>query len=123
MNQLDQLLIEAFQYRKASAASSNLDVKCFTALGTLAWYGLAASRDAIQLIDPGIMVLPRNFLTTVLMKLWLACALERECIAPVAMDQVHYQRRRLSCDTLCDCHKYDVSALSIINHVFLDVLF
>lgn len=121
---LDRLLLEGYKFHKLTALATESDVNCFTHPKTLEWYNFdKKNAKNMKLIDSGIMVFPKNFLTSIVMKIWLACAFDPECIAPKALGHKSFLSRWFTCEARCECHKYDVSALSIINYVFLNVMF
>ncbi len=59
-------------------------------------------------IEANILMFHQNFLTKLLMKAWVTCALEENCIAPVGS----------STGGCCGCHRFDQDALTIISSFF-----
>lgn len=73
------------------------------------WFGEQAyTFNQIDSIDANILLFSRSFLSTLIMKAWLTCALDTTCIAPVGS--------RLN--PCCGCHRFDQSALTIITTYF-----
>ena len=59
-------------------------------------------------IEANILLFHQNFLTNLVMKAWITCALYKECIAPVGS----------SISGCCGCHRYDQDAITIVSSYF-----
>ena len=72
---------------------------------------------AYRTVEANFMILNNNFLTSLIMKTWVTCALERDCISPFGSN--------LYCNPNClqlphnGCHRYDQDALSIAIGYFI----
>ena len=119
---LNEIVLESSRFNKMSLIPANTDIECFTNPKTLKWFNVENLANHITLVDPKLMVFQKNFLTMLVMKVWVACVLDLDCIAP----EREYSKNFgdfFSCETLCECHRYDQSALSIINYIFMNALF
>ena len=74
------------------------------------WFGEKSfDYDQLKTIESDIIIVHKNFLTSLIMKAWVTCALDKNCIAPDGS----------KLDDCCGCHRYDQSALTIINGFFI----
>ncbi len=64
----------------------------------------------VYTLEANIIMLHRSFVTSLIMKAWVTCALDKSCIAPI-------YSRLWPCDP-CGCHRYDQDALTIISTIF-----
>jgi len=117
---LHEIILESNRFDKMTVLPA--DKLCSTSQNTLKWFDVQSIANEITLIDSKLMIFRKNFLTSLVMKLWIACILDKECIAP-HIDNSKDIGNYLPCDTTCECHRYDLSALSIINYIFLNALF
>jgi hypothetical protein len=62
-------------------------------------------------IEANILIFQNNFLTSLIMKAWVQCALSQSCISPEGS-------RTGAC---CGCHRYDQTALTIISSYFYGI--
>lgn len=86
-----------------------LNFNCYTDRSMFNWFG--ESSDMYQdfwTIEANIIFFHRNFLTQLLMKAWVTCALDKTCIAP--------EGSRVN--PCCGCHRYDQAALTLISSFF-----
>ena len=93
------------------ASVAKLDVICYTNPRMFEWFGLdMAAYEGVSTIEGGFLMFKRSFLTSLIMKSWITCALDINCIAP-------YGSRHGRC---CGCHRYDQDALTLIaSHFFV----
>ena len=60
-----------------------LDLNCYTNPKMFEWFGeKSESYKLFYTIEANILLFHQNFLTSLLMKSWVTCALDRNCIAP-----------------------------------------
>ena len=73
------------------------------------WFGDNTSTyEQFYTIESCILLFQRSFLTTLLMKGWVTCALDESCMAPPGS-------RLWPC---CGCHRYDQNALTVVSSFF-----
>ena len=85
---------------------------CFTDANTFRWFNEDVSKylPLGSHIHAAAIVATKNVISSLIMKAWVTCALDVNCISP--------EGSRLA--PCCGCHRYDQSALQIIlNHFFL----
>lgn len=121
---MNTLILKGNRFAKMSLLRTGSNIKCKTSPNTLEWFGITEPNEArsISLVDTRVMVVRKSFFSMIFMKLWIACALDIECIgaSPRMLDSVS---GLLGCELACGCHRYDQSALSIINYIFMNALF
>jgi hypothetical protein len=91
-------------------------MECYTNPLIYKWFGDDFSLNSSTLdqlkqcytIESGAMMFWKSLLTELIMKAFVTCSLDVNCIAP--------QGSRL--DNCCGCHRYDQSAISIITTFF-----
>ena len=103
---------------------TNAKLTCFAHTKTVEWFGATdAAASAIApafasqalLLKTNFMAIERNFLTALVLKAWVTCALERECIAPVGASPTGgLVASVFGCSASCDCHRYDRAAISFV---------
>lgn len=82
---------------------------CFTHPNAFKWFGeTSESYDQVGTIEGNFIIFNRNFLTALILKAWVTCALDESCIAPKGA-------RLKGC---CGCHRFDQSVITIINSFF-----
>lgn len=73
------------------------------------WFGETSQNyEDFFTIEANILIFSRNFLTTLMMKAWVTCALDKDCIAPPGS----------SISGCCGCHRYDQDAITIVSSFF-----
>jgi hypothetical protein len=85
------------------------DLVCYTNPRMFDWFGLDVDEYADSFtIDANIIMFKRTLETELIMKAWVTCALDGNCIAPPGS--------RLG--RCCGCHRYDQDAITIITSFF-----
>jgi hypothetical protein len=86
-----------------------LKLNCYTNPKQFEWFGeTAKSYQDFYTIEANILFFHRNFITTLMMKAWVTCALDVNCIAPPGS----------SIGGCCGCHRYDQDALTVVSSFF-----
>ncbi|CAF1432215.1 unnamed protein product [Rotaria sordida] len=87
-------------------------VSCYTHTDTFTWFNQSYTNfDNIYIAEAGFVVVTDTFLTRLIMKAWLTCALEPECLITF--------RSHTNCSrTSLNKHRYDQSAIVIILSYF-----
>ena len=80
---------------------------CFTLGGTFSWFNeTQTAYDDIYIAEAGFVAVTDNFLSRLILKTWVTCALDSNCIAPQS-SKTHCRRTAGSSNT----HRYDQSAM------------
>ena len=85
------------------------------------WFG--ATRDEfidMYTLEANFLLFHRTFTTSLIMKSWLTCAFDPNCIAPKGSHIYGTTFKNLfglKCDR-CGCHRFDQDALTIVNTFF-----
>jgi hypothetical protein len=80
---------------------------CFTLGETFTWFHETySSYDDIYIAEAGFLAVTDNFLSRLILKTWMTCALDSNCIAP-RMSRTQCRRIASSPNT----HRYDQSAM------------
>ncbi len=111
--------------------SKKQSLNCYTNKKMFEWFDIEEAADVnANLIDTRVMLFQRDFLTSLMIKIWVTCALDIECIAPSDSSKSDHSGwimwlfyDTMGCSHTCNCHKFDESAISIINSIFLNALF
>lgn len=86
-----------------------LKLVCYTNPKMFEWFEEESkSYEDFFTIEANILMFHRSFLTSILMKAWITCALDENCIAPEGS----------STGGCCGCHRYDQDGLTIVNSFF-----
>lgn len=86
-----------------------LKLTCYTHPMMFRWFDESpSSYENFFTIEANILMFHQSFLTSILMKAWITCALDPNCIAPEGA----------STGGCCGCHRYDQDALTIVNSYF-----
>lgn len=82
------------------------NLTCYTNPKTFHWFHENPSDYLLMQrhIHAAMIFMTKNFLSTIVMKAWVTCALDVNCISP--------EGHRLA--PCCGCHRYDQSALQVI---------
>jgi len=87
---------------------------CFTLMGTFSWFNETYSLfDDVYIAEAGFVAVTDNFLSRLVLKTWVSCALDSECIAPTNSKT---QCRRSSASV--GIHRYDQSAMVAVLSFF-----
>jgi hypothetical protein len=79
---------------------------CFTLEGTFSWFNETASMfEDVYIAEAGFVAVTDNFLSRLVLKTWVTCALDSNCIAP--------SNSRSQCKRMAqsNAHRYDQSAM------------
>lgn len=83
---------------------------CFTLGGTFSWFNESlSSYDDIYIAEAGFVAVTDNFLSRLVLKTWVTCALDTNCIAP-QNSKTQCRRTAGSSNT----HRYDQSAMVVV---------
>lgn len=98
-----------------------ISLKCYTDNRMFEYFG-ETDIDNIGSIEANFIMIHKTFLTRLIMKSWVTCALDESCIAPLG-SSIHGKRRSWSlslepCNLRCNCHRFDQSALTLILTFF-----
>jgi hypothetical protein len=86
-----------------------LRLTCYTDPKMFAWFGEEAeSYEQFFTIEANILLFHQTFLTSLIMKAWITCALYEDCIAP----------KGAKISGCCGCHRFDQDAITIVNSYF-----
>ncbi|CAF4122427.1 unnamed protein product [Rotaria sordida] len=88
-------------------------LSCYTHTDTFTWFNQSYTNfDNIYIADSGLIIVTDTFITRLIMKAWLTCALEPECLITF--------RSQINCSrTSSNKHRYDESTIVIIlSHFF-----
>ena len=98
---------------------NSLDLVCYSNKKIFKWFEtLEDLYNRIKLVKTNFLVFHRNFLSTLVLKAWVTCALEKECIAPEGSSyDGGFITSVLGCKS-CGCHRFDQNALTIISTYF-----
>lgn len=88
---------------------------CFTLGGTFSWFNESySSYNDIYIAEAGFVAVTDNFLSRLILKTWITCALDANCIAPQGTKT---QCRRVAGTSTT--HRYDQSAMVLVlSHYF-----
>lgn len=82
-------------------------LSCFTLSGTFSWFNESYSAyDDVYIAEAGFVAVTDNFLSRLVLKTWVTCALDANCIAP-SNSQAKCSRNAGSSGT----HRFDQSAM------------
>lgn len=86
-----------------------LKLNCYTNPLMFKWFDeKEKSFNDFFTIEANILLFERTFLSSLLMKAWVTCALERDCIAPPGSN----------IGGCCGCHRFDQDAITIVSSFF-----
>ena len=89
-----------------------LKLNCFTNPLMYKWFDETnETYKEFWTIEANILLFERSFLSMLLMKAWVTCALDKSCIDPPGS-------KLWPC---CGCHRYDQDAITIVNSFFYTV--
>ena len=87
----------------------SLKLNCYTNPLMYKWFGETnETYKEFRTIEANILLFERSFLSMLLMKAWVTCALDKSCISPPGS-------KLLPC---CGCHRYDQDAITVVNSFF-----
>jgi hypothetical protein len=80
---------------------------CFTQGDTFAWFNQTASSfETTYIAEAGFLAVTDNFLSRLMLKTWVTCALDSQCISPLNSRTVCKRLGGMS-----STHRYDQSAM------------
>ncbi len=83
---------------------------CFTLSGTFSWFQEThSSFEEIYIAEAGFLAVTDNFLSRLILKTWVTCALDASCIAPSSSSTLCKRNAGLS-----NIHRYDQSVMVTI---------
>lgn len=84
---------------------------CFTLGGTFQWFGETySSFNDVYIAEAGFVAVTDNFLSRLVLKTWITCALDPQCIAPRNSKTDCSRKKGGPMDT----HRYDQSAMVVV---------
>ncbi len=95
-------------------------LNCYTDNRMYEWFNENENDyESILSAEANFIILHRNFLTSLLMKVWVTCALDETCLAPKGSHIYGGVKNWLGggCN-VCGCHRFDQDALSIVFSFF-----
>ncbi|UJR15146.1 hypothetical protein I4U23_002111 [Adineta vaga] len=92
---------------------------CFTLEKTFTWFNeIGSTFDDIYIAEAGFVAVTDNFLSRLVLKTWVTCALDANCIAPI-QSKTECKRRAGSVNV----HRYDQSAMvAVLSFYFFPSL-
>lgn len=94
---------------------------CFTDHAMYNWFNETSQTfDWIRSLEANFLIFTKTFLSSLIMKAWVSCAVEEECIAPKGSKSNCGQIENwYECSSEgFGCHRYDQSALTVITSFF-----
>jgi len=117
-NNIDNL-IEASKRVGMLMPYKKLNLNCYTNPKTYQWFNENLNLyHNLNLIKTNVVVIYRNFLTSLIIKSWVTCALDLNCIAPKGSTPTGGLMASILGCKYCGCHRYEQSAITIINSYF-----
>lgn len=98
-----------------------LNIKCFTDDRMFEWFHESPdSFSNVYSLEANLLIFHRSFLTSLVMKAWVSCALDRDCIAPPGAHIYGGPSNWINgCSAKsCGCHRFDQDALAIVSTFF-----
>ncbi|CAF1525038.1 unnamed protein product [Didymodactylos carnosus] len=114
-NKFKSLLLDNLLRGVSIRESRIIYLPCQTSVSTFSWFNESYSTVSnVYMSDADFVMVTDNFLSRLIMKAWVTCALNSECIAP--------QTRITKCDDSFvaqqNIHRHDQSALTLILTYF-----
>ena len=96
-----------------------LNLNCYSNSKIFKWFHttLELYKD-INLIKTNFLVFHRNFLSSLVLKAWVTCALDPSCISPEGSSYNGGMMTSVLGCRSCGCHRFDQSALALISTFF-----
>jgi hypothetical protein len=113
-------IIEASQETALLTRYISLYLTCFTHPLMFEWFGETPNMFRnIFTTEANFILINNNFLTSLIMKAWVYCALDKSCIAPLN-SHIYGDvfNLVLGCKRKCGCHRFDQDALTIVLSYF-----
>lgn len=85
------------------------NLTCYTNPRMFHWFKeTEADYESFPTLEANIIMLHKSFVTSLIMKAWVTCAMDKNCIAP--------EGSRLG--NCCGCHRFDQDAITIVTTFF-----
>jgi hypothetical protein len=85
-------------------------LSCYTLHGTFAWFNESSALfDDIYIAEAGFVAVTDNFLSRLVLKTWVTCALDLNCIAPT-----NSHTRCSRNNGMSGVHRFDQSAMVVV---------
>ena len=96
-----------------------LFLPCYTDSRMFEWFGESPQTyENIQTLEANFIIINKNFLTSLIMKTWVTCALDESCIAPKGSHIYGGLKNWIYGCHACGCHRFDQDALSLVTTFF-----
>ena len=121
-NKIEEAIARAQKY---GIATRYLDLKlpCFTDRRMFEWFGESEKQySQVQSLEANLIIINKNFLTSLMMKAWVTCALDENCIAPKGSHIYGSYWNWFKGCHICGCHRFDQDAFTIISTYFYKFL-
>lgn len=83
-----------------------LKLTCYTNPKQFEWFHETSKQyENFFTIEANFIMMKKNFINSLMMKAWVTCALDKDCIAPEGS----------SIGGCCGCHRFDQDALTIVS--------
>ena len=97
----------------------SLKLNCFTDSRMYYWFGSNKKEfENIYSLEANFIILQKNLFTEIMMKAWVMCALDANCIAPHGAHIYGNIKNWVQGCLVCGCHRFDQDALSIVTSFF-----
>ena len=89
-------------------------LSCYTLIGTFSWFNATSTIfDDVYIAEAGFVAVTDNFLSRLVLKTWVTCALDPECISPSASRSVCSRHGGPAA-----IHRFDQSAMVVVLSFF-----
>jgi hypothetical protein len=113
-NEIDAVLKVVREIGVVSRYLPGFNLPCYTDSRTFSWFKETdESLAGVYSAEANFIIIHRNFLSTLLMKAWVTCAMNEECVAPKGAHIYGGLTNYLYGCKACGCHRFDQDALSI----------
>ena len=106
----DRILIDNLQRGFSCRELPGHYLSCFTLSGTISWFNESSSAfDDVYIAEAGFVAVTDSFVSRLVLKTWVACALDPECISP--------SNSRTQCKRtggMSGTHRFDQSAMVVV---------
>ncbi|CAF4151468.1 unnamed protein product, partial [Rotaria sp. Silwood2] len=111
-NSFNPVLIDNYIRGFAVRELSGHSLSCYTHTDTFTWFNQSYRNfENIYIAEGGFLVVTDTFLTRLIMKAWLTCALESDCL-------ITFKSQTKCNETFWSKHHYDQSAIGIVLTYF-----
>ena len=96
-----------------------LHLPCYTDPRMFQWFGKTSDDfQNVNTAEANFIILHNSFINSVIMKAWVSCALDENCIAPKGSFIYGSLKNFISGCDACGCHRFDQDAMSIVLSFF-----